>query len=281
MIKLNKINILILVVSLLIIFLFSTIYNLQTAHESHSKVVDIAGRNRMLSQQIGYELHKNYHSNNISNSNLEKIEESIILHDKSLDVLTYGGLIWNGKNEIYLSEAPTEVFEYLNKSKIKFIEYKKYAIKLLENLKKGKKNKTLMNYINNNNKELLLLNQNVVESFVTFNEKSEKKIKFVLIIIFLITLIGITYIFKLIKLTEKQNKSIKYYNKNLSKKVKEKTKEILKSEKELRKRVVLEKKARLASLNILEDVEEARIKVKRSLVELKGLDKLKVQFSSI
>ncbi|MBL7056635.1 HAMP domain-containing histidine kinase [Candidatus Woesearchaeota archaeon] len=67
---------------------------------------------------------------------------------------------------------------------------------------------------------------------------------------------------------------------NLERAVNKRTKELIKSKSEYKKKASEADKASQATLNILEDVEEARQKIKTSNKKLKELDKLKTDFLS-
>jgi signal transduction histidine kinase/HAMP domain-containing protein len=75
-------------------------------------------------------------------------------------------------------------------------------------------------------------------------------------------------------------KLIHKQNKNLEHKIIERTKDLKLSQNKLNKKIIESERAKLATLNILEDVQEAREKLKESYTKLKGLDKLKTEFLS-
>lgn len=73
---------------------------------------------------------------------------------------------------------------------------------------------------------------------------------------------------------------IKELKENLEKKVEERTLELSRTKHDLERRTIQANNARLATLNILEDVEESKTKLAEAYNQLRGLDKLKNEFLS-
>jgi signal transduction histidine kinase len=79
---------------------------------------------------------------------------------------------------------------------------------------------------------------------------------------------------------KKSEEKLKDYSSNLKKKVEERTKELSTSKRRAEIKAKESERVKKASLNILEDVEEAREKLKQSYKKLKELDLLKTEFLS-
>jgi hypothetical protein len=118
---------------------------------SNNTLIDVAGRQRMLSQKIGFYAEMVVRGNN---SALVGLESAILMHEKTLDVIKSGGVPPGLAAQETLMPASIELIPAINKVKSVWMPFKEQALKIL-----------------NHGKGLKILLHNEMNEAITFIEQ--------------------------------------------------------------------------------------------------------------
>ncbi|MBL6445339.1 PAS domain-containing protein [Fulvivirga sp. 29W222] len=169
-------------IALLIIY-FSIILYHRNLEKDDSYIIDIAGRNRMLSQKIGF------YAEIIARGN-ESVKRDLLsaieLHEKSINVLEKGGIAPGLEGQIQIAPSPEEVQNDIRKAQILWKQYKENALKIANSTKKNNNISSseiasALKFIEENGHNLLLLNNKIVQHYVAISAR--RKVNFIVTLI--------------------------------------------------------------------------------------------------
>lgn len=136
-----------------------------------SVAIDVADRNRMLSQRIGLICLRKF-SGQVSPAEENELKKSISLHQQTLSVLKDGGLSPETEQAAVLPSAPVEVIPAITKVEELWSEYKKNAEIILNE----KDNIKAIEFIETGYSELLKRDANLTKVYSGFLEKQRDEI---------------------------------------------------------------------------------------------------------
>lgn len=133
-------------------------------------LIDVAGRNRMLSQKICF-LCELVMSGKFDNR--EPLRETILLHDRSLDVIRNGGIPPNIKSNHEFGKADNFLIANIEKVQEEWEPFKAAALKIAEviDVAIAKTCDRELEYIEAHGLKLLAVNNELVAKCIEFNEK--------------------------------------------------------------------------------------------------------------
>ena len=202
---------------------FFTVRYLQSTQKTDGIIIDASGRNKMLSQQIGFYAEQVVRG---GKSAKEMLKHIIKLHDYSLNVLKNGGFTPIILDNRVLPPVTPEILPILQKTEELWLEYKKNG-ELIVNEPSfiGKElNPTVTNaldFIEKNASEMLLRNETLVNAYLEMNDEKQKQSNFILFILLEINIItvglGALFTTKVIRKEEEEKLEIKLANEDLKK----------------------------------------------------------------
>ena len=247
----------ILIASLAVLSFASTFY-LQSTQQADDLVIDVAGRNRMLSQRIGFLAHQVVHTDP---SQREELRRVIELHDASFYALKEGTVAPGIKNGRVLPKPPSEVVPYVNQAEKIWVKFKSKAevivnepdeirdgVELIEGENCGYSSPAVLQaleFLERNGPVMLQHNDEIVKELVFVHEKRWKRFYIVLSGVFIFMILVVGFVYYLTRELNRSKEQVESYSHTLERRVRERTK-----------------------------------KLQESYEKLKGLDKLKTQFLS-
>lgn len=158
-------------------------------------MIDIAGRNRMLSQKIAYHAQLAYHK---PPGNRQEIESAIMLFEKSLNVIKAGGIAPDLKRNNELDGVYGQFVAEIDKVWELWIPYKKNAQAIIENSPAEIKRQSL-GAIEKNTEAILTACNNLVTALVDANKVREKRMNLMFYILWGLNLIALILFFYVIQ----------------------------------------------------------------------------------
>ena len=205
--------------SLLLVFVllvsgFGTVYYFESARKTDNVVIDVAGRNRMLSQKIAYYAELVFSG---KKEFVDLLKQSVQLHDKSLKALKEGGEVYGFENQRFIKKAPESSEKYFQKIDSLWKFYRKDALLIAEkskyfDLKSDPDAKEALRNLENKSKELLQANQELVTYFV---KQADTKQAFLTKLLFIILFFGFLIILLIAYIIFRIIKSIRYLQKGV------------------------------------------------------------------
>lgn len=195
--KINrKFGFIFFIMLILILIILGGIYFMQQLQKTDGAIIDAAGRNRMLSQRIGFYAEQVLNGDEIAKQTLKEI---INLHHTSFYVLKEGGIVPGIANNKILPQTKKEIIPFILKSEELWLDYKKNAEIIVNEITfiEGELNPTVkkaMIFIEENGQEMLNRNNEIVKEYVQSNEKKQLFFNYFLIIFFIISLLTISFI---------------------------------------------------------------------------------------
>ena len=168
--------------ALLFVLNFVIISFAKSEQKMDAEVVNLAGRQRMLSQRIAFMAER------IANGNTSLIGEYtslIALCDSSLIVLEVGGVAPNMTPEV-LPPAPQEIDIALDSAKVLWNDYRENALNLV-----GQNNGGSLSFIEENASDMLARFNTVVTSFVETNQAKQNNLDYILWVLMAVNLIAV------------------------------------------------------------------------------------------
>lgn len=141
----------------------------QLQREEDNVIVNIAGRNRMLSQQIAFYCELLYNDKTSNN----KLEKAIDLHHHTLFTLKNGGIPKGVEYNSPLPPANKEIILAIQNIETLWIPYKQAAEKIIAN---GSSAKEEIQFIEENTDELLKRNNQLVSIYMVNSDKWRKNV---------------------------------------------------------------------------------------------------------
>lgn len=131
-------------------------------------LIDIAGRNRMLSQKIGF-LCQMIHSG--KTQFIKALNEAIQLHDISLKVIKDGGKAPGISTDFYFPVADEMLFDTITSVEQMWGPFKEMALTFVCLTSSQENKETALEHIESNGLELLTLNNDLVLKCIEYNKK--------------------------------------------------------------------------------------------------------------
>lgn len=190
---LSRLRYIFFVMAVLSIGNFGAAIYVQSLQKDDGAVIDAAGRNRMLSQEMGFYAEQILKGNE---SIKVMLGWAIDLHDTSFYALKNGGVAAGIAGDRILPAASPEIMPKVLDAEKLWIEYKKNAEVIVREptLIKGEVNPNVqaaMYFIEKNGPEMLALNHAMVEHYVLLNDDRQSRISWVLFAILLLNLVVI------------------------------------------------------------------------------------------
>ncbi|MFC1741690.1 ATP-binding protein [Nanoarchaeota archaeon] len=193
----RKFEIIFILILILSTVSFNAVFYLQNQQKEDAAVVDAAGRNRMLSQRIGFYAEQIVRGNEAVKGILSSI---IRLHDTSFYALKNGGVAPEIANNRFLPAAPESMAYLVADAEQLWLEYRKNAEVIVneQTMVNGALNPKVasaLSFIEQNAPEMLRRNNAMVDMYVTLNYA--KQMKFSLILLALLVINVATILFAL------------------------------------------------------------------------------------
>lgn len=170
----------------------ATIY-IQSLQKDDGAIIDAAGRNRMLSQEIGF-----YAEQILDGDESAKVKLgwAIELHNSSFRALKDGGVATGIAGGRVLPGTGPEVIPKVLAAEELWVEYKKNAEVIAQEptFIKEVVNPNVQNamfFLEKNGPDMLALNHAMVESYVSMNDSRQSRLSFVLFALLLLNLVVI------------------------------------------------------------------------------------------
>ncbi len=153
---------------------FGVLTILQQMAQNDGAVIDASGRNRMLSQRIGFYAEQVVRGNEEEKPTLRDIIE---LHDQSFYALKNGGIAPGIANDRILPPANAQILPLVLEAEALWVQYKAQAYTIVNEPAQvdGKTNPQVsasLEYIEANGPEMLKLNNAVVAAYVQTNDRT-------------------------------------------------------------------------------------------------------------
>ncbi|MDD2896861.1 MAG: type IV pili methyl-accepting chemotaxis transducer N-terminal domain-containing protein [Aliarcobacter sp.] len=184
---------------LLMTCIIATTIHLNEKNKKDALIINIAGKQRMLTQNISKNIFYLYHNNNASYSELDSSTIEFIYNLNSLK---------DGNNLIDISKAPTEeIVKQIHKVEILWDNFNKKINDFRElTQKRDTQNevilKNIVNAIYDTNTPLLNEVDNLVSMYTTYSEQKSDYVRYVQYIFALIIIFLIIYSFSELKIVE-------------------------------------------------------------------------------
>jgi hypothetical protein len=199
------------------LFIFSAVIsgivflNAEQDNKSSAVAVDIAGKNRMISQRVLLLLHQ-WEEEGIENQ--EEIRKWMEVHSSTLDSLQYGGNVRGEDGEVAELEPATGIaLERIKIARENWVEYVQIANSIIEQLERGNQLEELVSVfaaLSNTAEEQLERNQRVVLELVAIHfvqeQRASRLIQLVTILNLLILISTIPFVRNPLKRIEKTNR---------------------------------------------------------------------------
>jgi GAF domain-containing protein len=130
-------------------------------------LIDVAGRNRMLSQKIGFLCEMIYSG---KKQYITQLAETIELHDNSLKVIKLGGKAPAINAEYHFPPCDSSLHSTIESVEKKWLPFKEMASVFLNSNNDTSIHDTALEYIENNGLELLKTNNELVSKCIEFNK---------------------------------------------------------------------------------------------------------------
>lgn len=163
----------------------AAVFYTQSLQDTDGAIIDAAGRNRMLSQRIGY------YSEQVARGDKEDQEvllEIINLHEDSFYSLKNGGVAPGIAEDRLLPPTNSNILPIVTKAEELWISYKKNAEVIATNEiyiddQLNPKIKTALDFIEFNSSEMLDRNNEMVKAYVRMNDKKQNILNIVLYVV--------------------------------------------------------------------------------------------------
>lgn len=192
---LTKIKFLFGMIALLVTLNILIINTFKKQEKADSVIVDIAGRNRMLSQKIVL-LAEIY----IKDTTVEaELQKTIEMHHFSFLALRDGGMAPAMNSDTPMPKAHKDAMPTIEKVQTNWEKYRENA----ENIIKLKNNPAEQNeallYLEANRNNMLKINNELVKVFVEINEKKQSRLNLILVLLLFLDLGGLVFGYLIIK----------------------------------------------------------------------------------
>ncbi|OGJ67198.1 hypothetical protein A2947_00075 [Candidatus Peribacteria bacterium RIFCSPLOWO2_01_FULL_54_110] len=196
----KKFGILFLSVFLVDIGGLSLVYHFQSLEKTDTAVVDASGRNRMLSQRIGFYAEQIVRKR--SEEAKAELQMAIDLHDISFYALKNGGIASGIANDVLLPPTPKDLLPVVLASEELWQQYKERAGVIVREptVINGETNPQVVaaiDFIEKNGSEMLRKNNEMVAAYVHRSQRKHRNILVIfsaVILIFVITAGFISYV---------------------------------------------------------------------------------------
>jgi len=185
----TKIRILFAILAILVGLNIIIVNYYKQKEKADTVIVDIAGRNRMLSQKIAL-LSEIF----IKDKTVQKELGNVIkMHHLSFIALRDGGKAPSMNSETSMPAAHNDAMPIIKKVEVQWTEYKKNAENIIRFNNDPDKQLLALKYLETHRNKMLSINNELVKVFVEINAKKQSKLKTILIITFLIDVISLLF----------------------------------------------------------------------------------------
>jgi signal transduction histidine kinase len=193
----RKFEIIFLVILILSILSFDALFYIKSSLKTDAAVVDAAGRNRMLSQMIGFYAEQAIDGDS---SAKETLSDAIELHDESFYALKNGGIAPGIGGNRELPAAPPEMLRLMYSAEQLWLEYKKNAETVATEPAQanGAPNQNALNsleFIEINAPSMLQRNNDIVDAYVSTYDKKQMRFSLAFLGIIILNAIAIMFAF--------------------------------------------------------------------------------------
>ncbi|MGD1847834.1 MAG: GAF domain-containing protein [Salibacteraceae bacterium] len=189
---------------LLVILNYGLLRYFQSDQEKDTMLVDVSGRNRMLSQKISFLATLVYQGNMEA---IEPLEKATELHHESLMVLKEGGFPPGTERQIEFHSIAPNLLPTLEKTEVMWQQFRFHALQIarignVAPLDRGvadqKRMETALQFMVTNAQAMLSRNNDLVQAFVKSNAAKQRTLNMVLLVLLftnLITALGALWLF--------------------------------------------------------------------------------------
>lgn len=168
-------------VAFLAVINFAVIKVFKHSQAKDSALVDVSGRNRMLSQQIGLYAEMSVSGKRDAD---EKLAKAVAVHEQALQVLETGGVLQGFADNTELPAAEGNVLEVLQETRILWKQYKRQTELILAASESGSKSNSAMaealTELELMAPHMLAQNNRLVKAYVAMNLGKQAKLDWIL-----------------------------------------------------------------------------------------------------
>lgn len=165
---------------------FFTIKYFKNKEKDDAVLVNISGRNRMLSQRIGL------FAEIIMNGNTsvkDQLKGVIDLHDQTVRVMKNGGIAPGIPGEVELESADISIVPHIEKVEKLWDVYKNNALGILDDNKTPGEKQQALHYLEENCTQMLKTNNELVTAYVNLNNSKQNLMATILLIGLLVNIV--------------------------------------------------------------------------------------------
>ncbi len=214
----KKLMVVIFFMLVLSIISFGTIRYFNGVQSEDGAIIDASGRDRMLSQRIGFYSEQVLNGDESAKSTLKEI---IDLHDASFFALKNGGIAPGIANDRVLPSTNEQIIPLVETAEELWIEYKEQGYVIVNeptfiNGEVNPKVKRAMEFIEKNGPDMLNKNNDMVAAYVLMNDAKRAKLNDALMVILVLSLLVTILGYFIVKSISEPIKKLDEFAENIS-----------------------------------------------------------------